>query len=327
MANTNARMLSGKKGAGNPAPLPKQLRRETRKQERTATFMAALPFIGFLVFSLFPMGLSFIVSFTDLNTYQLDQMQFVGWDNLFKNFKTVLDNPETWLALKNSLIYCISVPITVFISTLLAHVTSRELPGTKVMKVILFIPSVCIGTAVSFMWQWILADNVGMINSAIIGAGGENIGFMSTEQWFLPSIMLITVWKNATNILVMQAAFSNVSPTLKEAARIDGASEMHVFWKVTFPMITPQIFYLLIMSFISAMQEQGIMQIVTNGGVGPNYAGLTLSYQVYRLAFGAGGASNGMGVGSALSWLIAIMIMIITKLLFKAQDRWAQYED
>ncbi len=314
-------------GAAKPAPRANALSRAERKRERQATFMAALPFIGFVIFTLFPMALSFVVSFTDLNSYQLDQMKFVGWDNLFKNFKIVLENPETWVALKNSLIYCISVPITVFISTLLAHVTSRELPGTKSMKVILFIPSVCIGTAVSFMWQWILADNVGMINSAIINSGGENIGFMSTQQWFLPSIMMITVWKSATNILVMQAAFSNVSPTLKEAARLDGASELRVFWKITFPMITPQLFYMLIMTFISAMQEQSIMQIVTNGGVGPNYAGLTLSYQVYRLAFGAGGASYGMGVGSALSWMIAIMIMIVTKLLFKAQDRWAQYED
>ncbi len=324
MANIFAKKRMG--GQRLPTPAKRLIGKAERQRERQATLMACLPFVGFLAFTFFPMLLSFVVCFTDLNSYDLSTMKFVGWDNLFKNFIYVFQDDQTGIAFVNSLKYTLTVPINLFICTLLAHLTSRELPGTKFMKTVLFIPSVCIGTAVTFMWQWILADNVGMINSAIIAAGGENVGFMSTEKWFMFSIMLISIWKSATNILMMQAGFANVSPQLKEAARIDGASEMQVFWRIILPGVTPQLSYCLIMNFISAMQEQSIMQIASAGGVGPNYSALTLSYQVYRLAFGAGGTTVGLGVGSALSWLIAAMIMIITKLLFKAQDRWVNYD-
>ncbi len=316
-------------GAGNPTfsspPKPDLKKNSAIKAELKATLMAGLPFIGFLIFTLFPMALSFAVSFSNLYSYDIASMEFIGWDKLFNNYGTVLTQSETLTSFWNSLYYCLSVPINIGVSMLLAHLTSRKMIGTNVLRVVLFVPSICIGTAVTFMWQWILCDQLGVINQIIINAGGSNVGFMSSKELFMPSVILISIWKSGTNIIAMQAALSSVSPTLKEAARIDGASEMHIFWKIIFPMITPTVFYLLIMNFVAAMQEQALMQLLAANGTGPGFAALTLSYQVYRLSF-QGGTIYGLGVGCALSWMIALFIMIIVKILFKISDKWVSYE-
>ncbi len=325
---------SGQENTGKPvfsAPKPpKKKKYRHLKAELKATFMASLPFIGFMIFTLFPMALSIAVSFSNLYSYNLDKMEFLGFAHLFDNYKTVLKHEDTWIALSNSLKYCLSVPINIGVSMLLAHLTSRKMVGTRVLRVLLFIPSICIGTAVAFIWQMIFADEIGVINSIVGRLGGESIGFMSTKELFMPSVITISLWVTGTNIIAMQAALSSVSPTLKEAARIDGAPEIQIFWKIIFPMITPTVFYLLIMNFVAAMQEQAMMQLLAakiNNGVGPDRSAITLSYQVYRLSFGSASMSYGLGVGCALSWLIAIMIMIVVKLLFWVSDKWVSYEN
>lgn len=324
-------------GAGglavNSPPSSKKIRyKNNLKTELKYTFMAGLPFVGFLIFTLFPMGLSFVVSFADLTSYNLSKMQFVGFDNLFKNFKLVLETDITWYALRNSAIYCLSIPLNIGVALMFAHFTSRKMFGTNFVRVVLFIPTICLGTAVAFMWQVILADEVGAINSFIINIFGgdvtKNIGFMSDSKYFMSAIIMISVWRTGTNIIAMQSALASVSPTLKEAARIDGATEMRIFWKIIFPMVTPMLFYMLVMNFIAAMQEQSIFAILTEktNGLGPGNRGVTLGFQIYRMSFGQSSQYYGMGVGCAMSWMVALLIMVVVKILFKVQNKWVNYE-
>ena len=185
--------------------------------------------------------------------------------------------------------------------------------GKKPARVILFLPSVCSSVGVALMWTWIYEANYGVINTALAAMGLPKVGFMTTKEWFMPSVLLLSLWMNGTNIVLMQAALANVDASLKEAARIDGATEKIVFWRVTFPQITPTLFYILTMNLIASMQEMAIMQVIATNGVGPDYRAVTLTYYLYRMAF-TNTATEGLGLGSALSWIVAVAIIIITRI-------------
>ena len=296
-------------------------KRRIRKENREGFLMAVSPFIGYVLFGLFPMVLSLVVSFTELKSYDISRMRFVG----FENYKTVLTSKMFYRSVTNTLYYCLSVPINLASSLFIANLLTKPLKGRKPARVILFLPSVCSSVGVALMWSWIYESNYGVINTALAAVGLQKIGFMTTKEWFMPSVLFLSLWMNGTNIVLMQSALANVDETMKEAARIDGATENTVFWKVTFPQITPTLFYMLTMNLIGAMQEMAIMQVIATNGVGPDYRAVTLTYYLYRMAF-TNTATEGLGLGSALSWIVAIAIIIITRINFKISDKWVSYD-
>ena len=148
---------------------------------------------------------------------------------------------------------------------------------------------------------------------------------MGDPNWFWFSVNLMVLWMRATNIVNLQAALANVPESNIEAARLDGASKLHIFWKITLPAITPTLFYVFTMDLIAALQESGIMQFVTTNGVGPDFKAVTLSYYVYRMAF-TSIATDGLGLGCSLALMLAIFIIILNKLNFRLGDRWVCYD-
>ena len=296
-------------------------KRRIRKENREGLLMAVSPFVGYVLFGLFPMVLSLVVSFTELKSYDLSRMKFVGFDN----YKTVFTSQMFYRSVVNTLYYCLSVPINLVSSLFIANLLTKPLKGKKAARVILFLPSVCSSVGVALMWTWIYEANYGVINTALAAMGLPKVGFMTTKEWFMPSVLFLSLWMNGTNIVLMQAALANVDASLKEAARIDGATEKIVFWRVTFPQITPTLFYILIMNLIASMQEMAIMQVIATNGVGPDYRAVTLTYYLYRMAF-TNTATEGLGLGSALSWIVAVAIIIITRINFKLSNKWVSYD-
>lgn len=296
-------------------------KRRLRKENREGLLMAVSPFVGYVLFGLFPMVLSLIVSFTELKSYDLGRMKFVG----FANYKTVFTSQMFYRSVVNTLYYCLSVPINLVSSLFIANLLTKPLKAKRPARVILFLPSVCSSVGVALMWTWIYEANYGVINTALAAMGLPKVGFMTTKEWFMPSVLFLSLWMNGTNIVLMQAALANVDASLKEAARIDGATERTVFWKVTFPQITPTLFYILTMNLIAAMQEMAIMQVIATNGVGPDYRAVTLTYYLYRMAF-TNTATEGLGLGSALSWIVAVAIIIITRVNFKLSEKWVSYD-
>ena len=275
-------------------------KRRLRKENREGLLMAVSPFVGYVLFGLFPMVLSLVVSFTELKSYDLGRMKFVG----FANYKTVFTSQMFYRSVVNTLYYCLSVPINLVSSLFIANLLTKPLKGKRPARVILFLPSVCSSVGVALMWTWIYEANYGVINTALVAMGLPKVGFMTTKEWFMPSVLFLS---------------------LKEAARIDGATERTVFWKVTFPQITPTLFYILTMNLIAAMQEMAIMQVIATNGVGPDYRAVTLTYYLYRMAF-TNTATEGLGLGSALSWIVAVAIIIITRVNFKLSEKWVSYD-
>ena len=299
----------------------KAQKRKILKRNIIGTAMASPPFICFLCFTMFPMLVSLYMSFHELHSYNMNYAIFVGFDN----FGRVFDDPMLYTAIGNTLYYCLSVPINLCFQIFLASTLSKKLVGGKIAKIIMFMPQVCSGVAVTLMWQWIFEANYGVINTALAAMGIPKIGFMIHKDWFMPAVFVISLWSHGTNIVLLESAFVNVNKSLQEAARIDGADERQVFWKITLPALTPTIFYLLTMNLITALQEQTTMQIITTNGVGPSFRALTVVYYIYRMAF-THTATMGMGMSCALSWFVALFILLVTRLNFWASRFWVNYD-
>lgn len=298
--------------------------RKVLRRNLIGTAMAAPPFIGFVLFTLIPMAFSLVISFTELHGAMLENATFIG----LKNYVAIFKDGLVLKALKNTAFYCLSVPINLFLCLFLANLLyAHEILGTKGLRIAFFLPQVCTGVAVTLMWSYVFSD-IGMINLMLDNLGGSGFKPYSEKTHFRIAILIISMWQNGTNIILMQSALANVDKTLQEAARIDGASEMNVFWHITFPGVTPTLFYILIMNFIAAAQEMAIMSVFMGNPIKADYAGLTVSWYIYYTSTGAMANAPGYGYGfaSALSWAYSIFLIIITKIGFKLSDKWVKYD-
>ncbi len=288
------------------------------KQNILGTSMVILPFLGFLCFTLFPMVLSFVLSFANLRSAIISEAKF---DAGFGNYISVLKDEYTWKAMRTTLVYSLSVVINLSLAVFLGNVTNKKIHGKKFWLIVFFLPQVCSSVCTTLMWRWILSEN-GVLNSIIVLFGAEPIHFFTDASWYMIAIYFMSAWQHGTNIVVLLSAFAGINVSLQEAARLDGANETQVFWKVTFPQLTPTIFYLFTMNLITALQEQAIFQFLNTTGVGPDFWGLTLTYQMYRLI----NVNYQYGLSCALSWVIGIFIMIVTKLNFQLSKKWVSYD-
>ena len=309
----------------------KAKKRAALRREIVGTLMILAPLVCFIAFTLFPMLISLIVSFNGLHSYNMKYMEFVGWDNYKKifaigEFSDIVMPLSLWDSIKNTLLFSLCVPINLISAVFLANIISKKMPGNKFMRVILFMPQICSGVAVTLMWQWIFEDSFGVINTMLAAVGLNKVHWLTLPSPFTCAVLIISLWQHGTNVIILESAFLNVNQSTQEAARIDGANEFQVFWKVTFPALTPSIFYLLVMWTIAALQEQTVMQIITTNGVGPGNRAVTLVYYIYRLAF-TYTPTWGMGIACALSWITAIFIILINRLLFASGKLWVKYDE
>ena len=283
------------------------------KDEIAGTLFTILPVLGIVVFTFIPLVMAFFMSFMDM-TLTFEDATFYPIDDIFHNYITVLKDEYFWNAAKNNLILFIELPISIIISVVVAELLSKKVKFTKVFKVILFIPYVCSVAATTFMWNWILDPNYGIINQLL----GTNIDWFSNEL-FVWSIMIMGLWTTCGyRILLFTAAITNVNSSLKEAARIDGAGPLRVFWHVTVPAITPTIFYVLVMGLIGIFQEFTRIQVL-GGYTKCN----TIVYYIYE--HGWGGTPQ-MGIACAASVILALLIFGLTKLNFALSKKWVTYD-
>lgn len=318
----NCKSETGELGASPPtSPRRSSMSAKCLRDNIDGTIMAIIPFIGYILFSFIPMMVSVVVSFTELHSYNFSSMKFVG----LQNFIEILQSDMFWLSFKNSMIFCLSVPLKMALQLYLAHLLTKHVKGSALFRTIFFIPSICSGTAVTLVWSWILEPEFGIVNSVLSGMGLAKIGFTTTKTWFLPSVIILNTWWMSTNVILMESAMATVDNTLKEAARIDGATERQVFWKVIFPCVTPTLFYHLVTNLIAAMQEMQLMQVLATNGTGPDFAAVTMVYYMYRMT-NAAVMTDGFGMACAMGWIIALMIMLITKIQFWLSKKWVSYD-
>lgn len=288
-------------------------KKKVKKEEVVGILLAILPVLRFLLFGLAPMILALVMAFLDMNTFSLKGAKFIG----FANFKDVLSDDMFWKSIANTFYLSLSLPISIIIALLISVLLTKKIRFKKIFQTVYFIPFVCSVVAVTLMWRWLFDYNYGVINQIF----KLDINWRSDPKWYIPGLIIMTVWSTTGyKIVILTAALTAVNPTYYEAAEIDGASAWRKFWHITLPSISPTLFFLVVTGVISILQEFSRSQVWNSNG-GPNGKGLTIVFYLYRRAF----EYIEMGPASAVAWLLAMIIAVITFINFKTSKKWVHY--
>ena len=274
-------------------------------------------FIGILLFIVVPVFQSLGISFTDWDI--LTPPVFVG----LENWKNVLTDPQTALVLKNTLQFVIGfIILTILFSLLAALALSNKLKGHTIYRSIFFVPNITSSVAVSLVWVWLFNPDMGFVNIVLGFLGVQNPpGWYASIEWAMPTVILMAMWQGiGSNMIILLAGLNSISDTYYEAATIDGAGKIRCFFKITLPMLTPTLFFILTMMLIGCFQVFNEVYMITGGG--PAQATRTIVLEIYDNAF----RYWRMGEAAVLSWLLFAIIFAVTFIQFKMQNRWVNYD-
>jgi len=293
-----------------------------QQQERIDFYLAITPWlIGFILFTGGPIVASLVFAFTDWTG--LTSVRWVG----FLNFKQLLFEDDLfWIAIWNTFYYAFgAVTFGTFGALFVAILLNQDLPGTTIFRVIYYMPSIASGVAISILWIWLLNPQVGLINFALSKVGIEGPLWLASQNWSKAALILKSTWGIGANMIIILAGLQGVPISLYEAARIDGANKWSEFRHVTLPMLSPVLFFVIVISIINAFQIlTDIIVMTTRDGTGggPGTSSFMIVYYIYQAAF----QYLKMGYASALAWILFAMILILTLVQLWASKRWVYYE-
>lgn len=273
--------------------------------------------LGFCLFQLYPFFSSFYHSFTN---YQISSKAvFCGFSNYIKLWTA---DAEFWKSFKVTLLYTVyTVPGKLIMALAVAVFLNRNIKGINFIRTMYYIPSLFGGSvAVSILWRVLFMDD-GVINAFLGIFSIPTMQFWGNPKLALPTICSLEIWQFGSSMVMFLAALKQIPVSLYEAADMDGANKIQCFFKITIPQITPIIFFNTIMQTIQALQNFTSAFVITNGG--PLKSTYVLGMKLYKEGF----SYFKMGYASAISWIIFIMIMIVTALLFRSSSTWVYYED
>ena len=287
------------------------------KKEAIAGYLFIMPWIiGFLALRLGPMLTSLVLSFTDYTI--LSPPKWIGIGNFVKMFT---DDPSFWSAMQVTFSYALfSVPIGIFLSLMIALLLNQKVPGTAIWRTIYYLPSVVSGVAVAMLWAWIFHSQFGLINVGLHAIGIQGPAWLGDPSWALPALIIMSFWGIGGGMVINLAGLQGIPTELYEAASIDGANSWRRFLNVTLPMLSPVLFFNLIMGVIDAFQYFTNAYVMTNGG--PGRATLFYNLFLYQNAF----RYYKMGYASALAWVMFLIILLFTLFIFKSSPYWVYYE-
>jgi multiple sugar transport system permease protein len=281
--------------------------------------------LGFLIFSLYPFIASLYLSLTDYNLLRpltLAKLpDFVG----LKNYKYALvDDPNFWPSIRLTMLYgAISIPLGLAGSLATAMLLARPVRGVGIWRTLYYLPAVLPAAATALLWRWMFNPSSGLINTLLSPI--LNLFNLGKPAWFtdpqlvLPSYVIMGMWGIfGTTTVILLAGLKNVPRELYDAAIVDGANLVGQFRHVTWPQITPTLFYVLITSMIAALQFFTAALFIQT----PREAGTFLNVYIWQQAF----QSQKMGYASALSWILLVITLILTLMVFRKQAVWVYYE-
>lgn len=297
-----------------PAAGQRRLSRQT--WEEIGGYLFILPWIiGFLAFTLGPMIYSLYLSFIDTDI--LTHSDWVGLDN----FREMFADPLWSKSLRNTVYYTfVLVPLSTIGSLTLAVLLNQDIRFRSIFRTIYYLPSVLSGVAVALLWVWILNRDFGIVNGALRIFGIRGPAWLQSEVWAMPAMILMSLWGVGGNMIIFLAALQGVPSSLYDAAKIDGAGTLASFWNITVPMITPTIFFSLVMGIINSFQVFTQAYVMTSGG--PNNATLTQVLYLYRKAF----EQFHFGYASAIAWVLFAIILVFTGAMIRGSTIWVYYE-
>lgn len=277
-----------------------------KEEHRIAFLFIIVPVIGFVIFALIPFLISLYASFTDWNG--IGQMNFIG----LENYKNLFQDNYFWQTLGNTFYLMIGIPVGLLLSFLLASALTRNIRGKTTFRVIYYIPVVSSLAAISILWQWAYNGDFGLVNQVLDIFGVQGPNWLENISTVKPAIIIMTVWKGmGYSMLLYIAAIQSVPNSYYEAADLDGASSFQKFKYITWPMVKPITFFLIVTNIIAGSQIFTEINIMTPTG-GPQYSSATIVWYLWREAFN----NWKMGYASAMAVILGLLIFIITALQF-----------
>lgn len=268
-----------------------------------------------LAFYVYPLIYAVYISFTrwkvtgDSEWVGLANFQFMPKDPLFKQ------------ALRVTTFYTItSVPLALVIGFIVAYLLNQKIKGLNVFRTIYYLPTILSGPAVALVWQWMFDTNFGLINYLLGLVGIPKIPWITSKEWVIPAFIVMSLWTIGTTVLLYLAGLQGVPQELYEAAEVDGAGRVRKLWHVTLPMMSPVIFFNLVTMVVGSFQTFTQAYIITSGG--PANASLVYYLYLYQVGF----QFARLGYAAALGWVLFIILVIVTVILFRTFGAQVYYE-
>ncbi|WP_154795630.1 carbohydrate ABC transporter permease [Occultella kanbiaonis] len=305
-------------GRGGPGRRRRGRSAAEKGDNRAAVFFLAPWFIGLFVITAGPLVASLYLSFTDYNLLQ--DPNWIGWENYVRMFA----DERLLNSLGVTFTYVlISVPLQLAAALLLAIVLDRGLRGLAIYRSVFYLPSLLGGSvAIAILWRQVFGTN-GLVNQFLALLGIEGQGWVSHPDYALGTLMILNVWTFGAPMVIFLAGLRQIPETYYEAAAIDGASRARRFRSITLPLLTPIIFFNLVLQLIGAFQSFTQAFVVSGGTGGPADSTLFYTLYLYQRGFGA----FDMGYASAMAWLLLVIIGGMTAVNFFASKFWVFYGD
>jgi multiple sugar transport system permease protein len=294
-----------------------------RKKEALWFYLLISPWVlGFITLTLGSMIYSFVISLTNWDLFT--NPAFVGLDNYIRLFTK---DKIFWKTVFNTLYYAfISVPLGMLFSLFIVYFLNRPIKGSVFYRTLYYIPATVPGVASALLFKWLLAPDAGMINRFLALFGVDGPAWLLEPEWVKPALILMSLWVVGANITLLMAGIRSIPTEFYEAAELDGASPISQYYLITLPLLSPVIFFNAISGMISALQIFTQIYIMTNtGGAtmgGPNNA----SMMIVPYLFNNGFRFYKMGYASAIAWVLFVLVMILTLLVFRFSSAWVYYE-
>ncbi|WP_328803586.1 carbohydrate ABC transporter permease [Paenibacillus silvestris] len=294
--------------------------KKTRFERKISLFglIFAMPWIiGLLLFHAYPLIMS---AYYSLTTYSiLEPGEFVGFDNYANLFK----DRVFWISIYNTLYYTvIFVPLSIAFGVCLALLLNLKIRGQGIYRTLFFIPSLVPPVATTIIWLWLLNPQFGLVNYWLDKIGISGPPWIGSEAWSKPSLILMSLWGTGQAVVIYLAGLQDIPQDYYDAASVDGASAWQRTKTITLPLLTPVIFFNLIMGTIGALQNFVLPFTLTNGQGTP--ANSMMFYVMYLYTNGF--AYLKMGYASAMAWILFLIVVGLTALIFVTQKRWVHYQ-
>ncbi|CAM4496979.1 multiple sugar transport system permease protein [Paenibacillus endophyticus] len=274
--------------------------------------------IGFIIFTLGPMIASMVLSFTDYSVFK-DQTSFIGFDN----YKTLFSGEDEFFYKSLGVTFyfvALRVPAVILLSFFIALLLNMNVKGRAIFRTIIYLPSIVPAVASAMIWMWLLNPDLGLVNSVLRWFHLPESDWLYSEQSVIPSVVLTTLWGIGGTVIIFLAGLSGIPRQYYEAIEVDGGGWYSKLRHITIPMVSPTIFFNTIMTIIGSIQVFNEAYILTQGG--PNNKSLFYVFYLWRTGF----RDTEMGYASALAWVLFIIILFFTFIVFRTSKSWVYYE-
>ncbi|WP_208920545.1 carbohydrate ABC transporter permease [Paenibacillus uliginis] len=298
------------------------MKQKSKRRERKAIWYGLLftapAILGFILFTAGPMIASLVLGLTDYSVFK-DQISFVG----LENFSAMFSGQDEYFYKSLSATFyfvILRVPAVIIISFMIALLLNMNIKARALFRTIIYLPSIVPAVASAMIWLWLLNPDLGLVNTVLEWLHLPTSNWLFSESTVIPSVVLTTLWGIGGTVIIFLAGLAGIPKSYYEAIDVDGGGWFRKLTTITIPMVTPTIFFNAVMTIISSFQVFNEAYILTQGG--PNNKSLFYVYYLWKTAF----TNTEMGYASALAWVLFIIILFFTFLVFKTSKSWVYYE-